>query len=106
MTQWNIQVNYWCDSGLTSNKLEDLFHITYKDFVIDVGFYGKNQEDEFFILSALKGDFLNGDLIEKFSSKTLHEIKIKVAEYCIQIPSRKLFKGQNIVNGLVNGKLF
>lgn len=102
LSQWTIHGNHWCDAEEAANKLEDLFQISYKEYVIDVGYYGKNK---IFILYVLKGNFLNGELIEKFSSKTLHEIKRKVAEYCLQIPSGKVFESQKIVDGLVNGNL-
>lgn len=67
---------------------EDLFQAHYKEYCIDLGFYGQyldNRKGNFKLI-VLKGDFLDGEVLETFTSRKTDEIKEKLEYYFEMIP--------------------
>lgn len=62
---------------------EDILQATYNDYLIDLGFYGDylNNRKGFFRLIVTKGDFSEGELYEKYVSRSTEEIKKKLEFY-------------------------
>ncbi|MDI9310539.1 MAG: hypothetical protein QM535_10005 [Limnohabitans sp.] len=62
---------------------EDILQATYNDYLIDLGFYGdySNNRKGFFRLIVAKGDFNEGELFEKYISRSTEEIKNKLEFY-------------------------
>jgi hypothetical protein len=62
---------------------EDILQAHYKDFFIDLGFYGEYLDNRkgFFRLVVAKEDFAKGELYEKYLSRSTDEIKEKLEFY-------------------------
>ncbi len=71
---------------------EDILYATYKDYSIDLGFYGGYTNDRagFFKVVIFKGDFNYGEYFEFFISRSTDEIKNKLNFYFKSIPEGKL----------------
>ncbi|CAM4154431.1 hypothetical protein FLJU110815_19645 [Flavobacterium jumunjinense] len=71
---------------------EDILHANYKDFFIDLGFYGEYLDNRkgFFRLIVAKGGFGKGELYEKFLSRSTDEIKEKIEFYFNLILSKSV----------------
>lgn len=104
--EWKIYKNDFINLEPTNNididKVwdyfqEDLFQANFKDFFIDLGFYGTYLENRngFFKLIIAKGDFGSGELYEKFISRSTDEIKEKIEFYSELITKEKInnYKG-------------
>lgn len=81
---------------------EDILQATYNDYLIDLGFYGdySNNRKGFFKLIVTKGDFSEGELFEKYISRSTEEIKKKLEFYFNFILSNEIER----VSGLKYGK--
>jgi len=81
---------------------EDILQASYKDFFIDLGFYGEYLDNRkgFFRLVVAKGDFGKGELYEKYLSRSTNEIKEKL-EFYFNIILSKSFKN---ISGLKYGE--
>ena len=78
---------------------EDILNTTYKDYMIDLGFYGRysdNDREGFFKIVVFKGDFNDGEFFEFFISRSTDKIKDKLNFYFDAIPTGKLDKIKGI----------
>ncbi|MFP9113973.1 hypothetical protein ACLI1A_08515 [Flavobacterium sp. RHBU_3] len=68
--------------------IDDLLQATYNGYCIDLGFNGEylDNRDGNFKLVVLKGDFLDGEVLETFTSRKTEEIKKKLDYYFEMIP--------------------
>lgn len=73
---------------------EDILNVTYKDFSVDLGFYGGylNDRNGFFKIVVFKGDFNDGEFFEFFISRSTDEIRDKLNSYFKAIPAGQLDK--------------
>jgi hypothetical protein len=71
---------------------EDILQATYNEYLIDLGFYGDylNNRKGFFRLIVTKGDFSEGELYEKYISRSTEEIKNKLEFYFNFILSKEI----------------
>ena len=72
---------------------EDILNVTYKDWCIDLGFYGgylDNDRKGFFKIAVYKGDFNDGEFFEFFISRSTDAIKDKINLYLTAIPNGEL----------------
>ncbi|ESU21383.1 hypothetical protein FCR2A7T_05560 [Flavobacterium cauense R2A-7] len=90
--EWKVYKNNFIDLEPTnSNPIDDVWHYfqedilqaSYKDFFIDLGFYGEYLDNRkgFFKLVVAKGDFGKGELYEKYLSRSTEEVKEKLEFY-------------------------
>lgn len=78
---------------------EDLLNVTYKDWYIDLGFYGgylDNNRSGYFAINVFKGDFNDGEFFLFFISRSTDEIKDKLNLYLKAIPNGQLDKVSGI----------
>ena len=75
--------------GITFKKI--FYKLPNNDYLIDLGFYGdySNNRKGFFRLIVTKGDFSEGELFEKYISRSTEEIKKKLEFYFNFILSKK-----------------
>jgi len=83
---------------------EDILQATFDDYLVDLGFYGgylQNERCGFFKIVVLKGNFLEGELLESFISRSTEIIREKLNFYFEGIPNGLLsnIKGIKIENG-------
>ena len=104
-TLWKVSQHQWFEKD--EDICEDLLQAKYKDYLLDVGFYGENAETGIYRMYVIKGDFLNGILIEKFETLSVEELKTKVNFYLDMLPKEKLKLNEypQIIDGLINGEL-
>lgn len=72
---------------------EDILNANYKDWCIDLGFYGgylDNDRSGFFKIVVFKGDFNDGEFFEFFISRSTDKIKDKLDSYFTAIPNGQL----------------
>ena len=106
--QWKVVKNDFVDLEPDNNFAidqvfyhfdEDILNVTYKDWCIDLGFYGgylDNNRRGFFKIVVFKGDFNDGEFFEFFISRSSEKIKDKLSSYLTSIPSGQL----DSINGL------
>ena len=101
---WKVNHHQWYEKN--EDFAEDLLHAKYKDYLLDVGFYGKNPETGIYRMFVIKGDFLNGILIEKFETSDVEKLKTKVNYFLDMLPKEilKLNEYPQIIDGLINGE--
>lgn len=102
---WKINHHQWYEKD--EYFAEDLLQAKYKDYLLDAGFYGENAEKGIYRMYVIKGDFLNGILIEKFVTSDLEKLKTKVNYFLDMFPKEilKLNEYPQIIDGLINGEL-
>ena len=102
---WEINQHQWYENE--ENFAEDLLQAKYKDYLLDVGFYGENAETGIYRMYVIKGDFLNGILIEKFETFSVQKLKTKMNYFLDMLPKEKLKLNEypQIIDGLINGEL-
>lgn len=69
---------------------EDILNLTFKDWCIDLGFYGGYLENDrygFFKIVVVKGDFNDGEFFEIFISRSTDIIRDQVIFYLNNIPN-------------------
>lgn len=104
-TLWKVSQHQWYEKDEYFS--EDLLQAKYKDYLLDVGFYEENAETGIYRMYVIKGDFLNGILIEKFETSDLEKLKTKVNFYLDMLSKEKLKLNEypQIIDGLINGEL-
>lgn len=98
--EWQITYHNWYEHD--EDQTEDLFQAKFRDYLIDVGFYSDH-----FTLYVIKGDFLNGVLIDKYKGETIKDIQSQIDRMVIKIPfsESELATFLTIKEGLINGKI-
>lgn len=82
---------------------EDILQAACDDYLVDLGFYGgylENERNGFFKIVVLKGNFLEGEFLESFVSRSTDKIRDRLNFYFEGIPNGLLnnVKGINIIS--------
>jgi hypothetical protein len=100
--QWKVIMNNFVDlepdNNYPINQVfgyfdEDILIASYKDWFIDLGFYGgylANNRSGWFKIEIFRGDFDNAEYFEHFISRSTDQIKDKLNLYFIAIPNGQL----------------
>jgi len=100
--QWKVVKNDFVDLEPDNNYPidqvfyhfdEDILNVTYKDWDIDLGFYGGysgNDRRGYFMINVYKGDFYDGEFFLFFISRSTDAIRDKLEQYLTAIPDGQL----------------
>ena len=60
--------------------IEDILQANFNEFTLDLGFYGDytTERTGIFKLVLIKGDFINGEIVDSLISRSTNEIKNKI----------------------------
>lgn len=66
--------------NITLFFIEDILQANFNEFTLDLGFYGDYtiERSGFFRLLLIKGDFINGEIIDSLMSRSTNEIQSKI----------------------------